>query len=523
MTRDSVNNSAIELAEPTMLGWLTDYGLDVEYVRSSGNTLFAKNQADGSEFPVLDFAGGYGSVMLGHNHPEVVDVARRILGEGTPIHAQFSRHPYANRLASELNAILHREFGVSEPYYAVFANSGAEAVEAAVKHAELDRGHKVVAAVEAVERSLEEARAAVADSAVVAEETYRALGLPAGDFDALVAEVTRANAEKAARPPVFLALEGGFHGKLVGSTQLTHNPAYRGPFTALARPARFVPFDEPGAVGKILDEERVRLYELEVVDGVVRLAERELPIVTAFLLEPIQGEGGIREVDADLAEEISTACRAAGVPVVVDEVQSGMGRAGAFFASSQIGLRGDYYALSKSLGGGVAKAAVMLVREGFYRGDFELVHSSTFAKDSYSCTIALKALELLEADGGRAYRTAATLGAKLTAVLEALRAENPDLVKEVRGRGLMLGLEFHDQSGSPVPAVAEQAKAGMFGYAVAGYLLREHRIRLFPTASATNTIRFEPSIHLTDAEIAQLDTGLRGLVEVLRDPSKRLV
>jgi acetylornithine/succinyldiaminopimelate/putrescine aminotransferase len=517
-----MTTSSIELAEPTMLGWLVAYGLDAEYVRSSGNTLFAK-QPDGSEKPVLDFAGGYGSVLLGHNNPELVALARELFERQTPIHAQFSRHPYANDLANRLNAILHREFGVSEPYYAVFANSGAEAIEAAVKHAELDRVHKAQAVVDAVELASDEARTAVAGGATVAEDVYRALGVPAGDFTALVAELSRVNGDLANRQPVFLSLESGFHGKLVGSVQLTHNPTYRTPFGALARPSRFVPFNQPGTVRKILDEERVALHELVVADGVVRLAARELPVVTAFLLEPIQGEGGIQEVSAEFAEEVAAACEEAGVPVVVDEIQSGMGRSGAFFASSQIGLRGDYYALSKSLGGGVAKAAVMLVREKFYRGDFELVHSSTFAKDSFSCTIAAKALDLLEADDGRAYRLAAELGAKLTAMLESIRADHPGLVKEVRGRGLMLGLEFHDQSASAAPAIAEQAKAGMLGYAVAGYLLREHAIRTFPTASSTNTLRFEPSIQLTDAEIAQLETGLRGVVDVLRDPSGRLV
>ena len=130
-----MNTSAIELAEPTMLGWLTDYGLDAEYVRSSGNTLFAK-QPDGSERPVLDFAGGYGSLLFGHNHPRASWPAPGSLVGGDPVHAQFSRHPYAKELATRLNRVLHREFGATSRTTTIFANSGAEAVEAAVKHAE---------------------------------------------------------------------------------------------------------------------------------------------------------------------------------------------------------------------------------------------------------------------------------------------------------------------------------------------------------------------------------------------------
>ncbi|MFD0200267.1 MULTISPECIES: aspartate aminotransferase family protein [Saccharothrix] len=516
-----MGNPAIELAEPTMLDLLSQYGLDVEYVRSSGNTLYAR-RPDGSERAVLDFAGGYGSVLLGHSNPELVALARELLERQTPIHAQFSRHPYANEVAKRLNAILHREFDTTEPYYAVFANSGAEAIEAAVKHAELDRVHRVQEVLNAVEEAVTAARAAVEGGAVVAEEAHRALGLPTDDFAALADELNRLNAERAARPPIFLALENGFHGKLVGSVQLTHNSIYRMPFAALARPSRFVPLNEVGAVRKALDEERVRLLKPVVVDGAVHLAEQELPVVTGFLLEPIQGEGGIQEVTAEFAAEITAACEEAGVPVILDEIQCGMGRTGRFFAGSRIGLRGDYYVLSKSLGGGIAKAAVMLVRQKFYRGDFELLHSSTYAKDSFSCTIALKVLDLLEADGGRAYRTAAERGEKLAAMLESVRADHPDVVKEVRGRGLMLGLEFHDQSGSASASTAGHARSGMLGYAIGAYLLREHDIRAFPTASATNTLRFEPSIQLTDAEIDRMEAGLRAVVAVLRDPSGHL-
>lgn len=83
--------------------------------------------------------------------------------------------------------------------------------------------------------------------------------------------------------------------------------------------------------------------------------------------------------------------------------------------------------------------------------------------------------------------------------------------------GLMIGLEFHDQSDSTCEVIREHARAGVFGYVAAGYLLRAHAIRIFPTASAMNTLRFEPSVYLTDAEIDHADSGLRGLCTVHRD------
>ncbi|WP_434598921.1 aspartate aminotransferase family protein [Streptomyces sp. A5-4] len=512
-----------ELAEPYLREVLAGAGLAVEYVRAEGNTLYQRAD-DGSEIAVVDFAGGYGSVLLGHHHPEIVARAQELLAEGTPVHAQFSRHPYANRLAAELNRIIHRELDTTEPYFAIFGNSGAEAVEAAVKHAELDRGMRIRALLDECAEAGRSTRAAVASgAAIVAEPVLTLFGLtaaegdPAAALSLLEAELDRRNAEQTARPPLFLALEGGFHGKLAASVQLTHNEGYRAPFKSLAAQARFVPHNQPDALKEIHAEERGDLLELGVADGHVVVRERGFPVFCAFLVEPLQGEGGIRVLSEEFAREIQEFCAAIGCPVVIDEIQSGMGRTGTFLASSALGLRGDYYTLAKTLGGGIAKTSVMLVREAYYRKEFEIVHSSTFAKDSFSCHIALKVLELLEADGGLAYRRAAERGAALRTMLGRVQADFPMVIEEVRGRGLMLGVEFRDQSDSPSPAIQGAARGGMFGYVLAGHLLRGHRVRTFPTASALNTLRFEPSIGLTDAEIAQLEAALRDVCTLLRD------
>ncbi|MGW2055207.1 aspartate aminotransferase family protein [Streptomyces sp. NPDC001840] len=521
MDHTNTASQSRELAEPFLREVLAGAGLAVEYVRAKGNTLYQRD-GDGGEIPVVDFAGGYGSVLLGHNRPEIVERARELLDGDTPVHAQFSSHPYANALAAELNRIIHRELGTDEAYFAVFANSGAEAVEAAVKHAELDRGMRIAAILEEISVQNEAARTAVENgTAAVAEHTLERLGLtpprdPAEAFGLLAAELARRNAEQTARPPLFLALEGGFHGKLAASVQLTHNEGYRTPFKSLAAQARFVPQDRPDVLKQVHAEERGVLLGTQVVDGQLTLTEREFPVFCAFLVEPIQGEGGIRVLSREFAGEIQQFCESIDCPVVVDEIQSGMGRTGTLLASAPLGLRGDYFTLAKTLGGGIAKTSVMLVREKYYRKEFEIVHSSTFAKDSFSCHIALKVLELLEADGGRVYRAAEERGTALRAALEGVRADFPDVVGDVRGRGLMLGLEFLDQSESSSPVIREIAGGGFFGYVLAGHLLRRHRVRTFPTASAVNTLRFEPSIELTDAEIAQLDAGLRDVCELLR-------
>ncbi|WP_433722802.1 aspartate aminotransferase family protein [Nocardia sp. CA-129566] len=497
-----------EYAEPYLRGVLATAGLDVEYTRGEANTLYYNR--DGREVGVLDFVGGYGSTLLGHSHPELIEYARELLAGQTPIHAQFSRHPYANRVAAQLNRILRRELDSEENYYAIFANSGAEAIEAGMKHAELERFSRIAGLRAEIEANVAMARAAVEGGRARAE-----------DIDAVVAAVNEHNQPLFDSTPLFLTPVGSFHGKLAGSVQLTYNPVYRTVFSALAAQARFVPVHEPGALDEIVAAERRDLHDLEIADDQVRVVSRPFPVFCALVLEPILGEGGIHELPVEFAKDVNRVATDLGIPVVIDEIQAGMGRTGAFLSSSHLGLRGDYYAMAKSLGGGIAKAAVLLVRESRYQRDFEMMHSSTFAKDSFSCLIAEKVLTILEANDGEVYRTVARRGTELLNALHALQAEFPTVIAEVRGRGLMAGLEFVNQAESPSRVLRELDGGGFFGYYVSGFLLREYNIRTFPTSSAVYTLRFEPSVHLDTSEINRLVTALREVCREIRDADGR--
>ncbi|MBU6534709.1 aspartate aminotransferase family protein [Streptomyces mayonensis] len=522
-----------QLTEPYLTNVLSNSGLGVEYVRGEGNTVFHLG-ADGTEIPVTDYCGGYASLILGHNNAELTAHAKAVLDSGAPVYAQFSRHPAANRLAVKLNEIVSRETGVTGPYFAHFASTGAEAIETAVKQAEFDRVLKVAALMGEIEGHVEEARAAAREGRLtVADSAYGKASVPAapatGDGSArealehLVGAVARHNGEVAGRPPVLLALEGSFHGKLMGSVQLTHNSGFRSAFGGLGAQAHFVPPNQPDVLTKTVDGLRAQARVLDVVvaDGVADVVERDFPAFCAFLLEPIQGEGGIRALDRASAEHIQRVSAEADCPLLIDEIQTGLGRTGAFLASSHVGLRGDYYVLSKSLGGGIAKSSVVLVHQKRYRGEFELVHSSTFAKDGFSTAIALKVLELLEADDGAAYRQVEERGGMLRAALDRVRADFPEVVKDTRGKGLLQGLEFHDQSGSASPTISSAAQGGILGYVAAGYLLGAHRVRVLPTASAPNTLRFAPSLHLTQEETDHLETALRDLCTLFRDEDEQ--
>ncbi|MFI0409283.1 aspartate aminotransferase family protein [Actinomadura sp. 3N508] len=516
------------LADAALCEMLCEFGLDVEYVRAEGNTLYRRAE-DGREVAVTDFACGFGSLIFGHNNPEILARAKEILDARVPVHTQLARHSHTNDLAVALNKIIRREFGTDEDYHALFGNTGAEAVEIVIKHAEFSRRQRISESLHGIEAGIDSARSAVRDrGAVIAADAYDLARVSAGDrvpgpagYEALVAAVRRHNEERAGRPPLFLTLEGAFHGKLVSSIQLTHNEMFRTPFKALSAQARFVPADRPDVLAKVVEDERDSLLQIVVAGREIQIVERDFPVFGAFFVEPIRGEAGIRPLTAEFAREIEKVCDALGCPLVCDEIQSGMGRSGAFFAASHIGLRGDYIVLAKSLGGGIAKTGIVLVRKSRYRHEVELIHSSTFGKDAFSSLIARKVIEMLEAGGGRAYRLAEERGARLRAALEAVRADFPDVVKDVRGRGLMLGLEFHDQSDSASAVIRAQSLNGVIGFGIAGYLLNEHGIRTFSTASAMYTLRFEPSVHVTDDEIAALEAALRGTCEVLRRQDER--
>ncbi len=495
--------------------------LDVEYIRAERDMLYY-HDASGAEVPVLDMIGGYGSLIFGHNHPRIIAHAKQVLDAGTAIHAQFSLRGNAGKVAEVLNRILRREIRTEEPFLATFANSGAEAVETALKHAEFARILKLSALlddislnIETVRNSLRRGEATIPEN-IYAFSSLRETVFDVQNFEDLIVGIINYNATQLSKRPLFLALEKSFHGKLMGSVQLTYNKMFRRPFQYLGLNVRFVPMDQPDILERILKDERRVLFDLAIENGVVRLVERELPVFSAFIIEPIQGEGGIRLLTPEFAHIIRRFCNTVGCPLIVDEIQSGLGRAGTFLASSLIGLQGDYYLLSKSLGGGIAKISVLLVRQSLYCEKFGVIHSSTFADDDFSCAIALQVLDMLEENNGAAYHQAAERGEQMMRAFNRLKADYPEIVKEVRGKGLFIGIEFHPQDHASSMILRGSAYSDSLGYLLAGYLLRNQGIRVAPTGSASHVLRFEPSIFITDAEIQRLEMALRSVCDLLR-------
>ncbi|MCC6077436.1 aminotransferase class III-fold pyridoxal phosphate-dependent enzyme [Pseudomonas sp. GCM10022188] len=510
-----------DYVRPKYVDLMQALGLECQFHRASGSKLFYRD-AQGREVAVTDFLGGYGAALFGHNDPEFVDELCALLREETPFNAQMSVRAAAGELGRRLSEALNRELGSSEKFISTFSNSGAEAVEIAIKHAEYRRQKRLQKQFDEVDFEL--AQLAASERAYL-ELEVDGLDLPAGLLPEHVTLVTLRQLLEAVRQynlalqysePVFVALRRSFHGKLVSSVQLTHGKQYRQPFARFGLNVEFVDPSQPQQLEELQARHR-RAWLLPVwEDGRVQLRRQEFSAITAVLLEPIQGEGGINEFSADTFLALRRFANQQDCPLVVDEIQSGFGRTGSLLASSHYGLRGDYYCLSKALGGGLTKIAATVIRDSHYEADFSYIHSSTFAEDDLSCRIALRALERLSCDDGAMLREVREKGEYLKNSLLELQKFYPDVIADVRGRGLLLGFELHDLSASSSVVQASAQYNEALGYIVAGYLLQHERLRVAPSGSNANVIRLEPPACISFAEIDELTGALQRVCEMLR-------
>jgi acetylornithine/succinyldiaminopimelate/putrescine aminotransferase/predicted amino acid dehydrogenase len=509
-----------EHVKPLLAERLRAIGLDVAYERARGDRMCYRDST-GREIEVLDLVGGFGASLFGHNHPRVVARAVELLRGERPFHAQASMRAPAGRLGRRLVARFERATG--RPGMAHFANSGAEAVEAAIKHAEMERRRRVDRILERigheqhqVRRRLREGTAVVSDR--LFESACRLFGLSRLDsIDELFLRLYHRTREQLDRPPAFLAVERGFHGKTSGSLKLTHRAEYQAPWRSIGPASEFLPAGDEVALEQALEASTLRYVDLEVgTDGEVQLAPRELVNVAACFVEPIQGEGGVHEIAHDYLRRLRAAADRHGFPLVFDEIQSGMGRTGRFFAGEHTGVAGDYYLLSKSLGAGLAKISAMLVARDRYIDEFGTLHTSTFADDDFSSELALVGMDLIEEDDEALMRRCAATGDQFLGRLRDLMARYPDQIRAVRGRGLMIGVELAEQRESPSALIRELAAQELLGFMVSGWFLRERAIRVAPTLSARATVRIEPSAYIEAADIERFCGALEELVGHLR-------
>jgi acetylornithine/succinyldiaminopimelate/putrescine aminotransferase/predicted amino acid dehydrogenase len=458
--------------------------------------------------------------VFGHNCPEILKTAEAILQTRRPFHAQASVRGTAGLLAQRLAARLQAATG--RDHVVTLTNSGAETVEAAIKHAELERKERHRLALERVRRHIDDARMARSDGRLTFSPDFLAaagetLGANVTDSETLFAILEQRVSDMAAARPRFLALAGAFHGKTSGALQLTHNESYRAPWTQLGPDVSFVPENDTTVAAKLCDDARDIYFDLTLESGAPAIEIQSMSRIAACFVEPIQGEGGIREVSRETLETLSRLAAAHGFPLIIDEIQTGMGRTGTFLAIEQAGNVGDYVLLSKALGGGIAKVGALAVRRDRYLPEFGYLHSSTFAEDDFSSGIALRALELLDEDSpfGNVIEKGRAIGQALKRRLDDLAARYPHQLIDIRGRGLMLGLELGGQDNSPSVLLRTLDEQGLLGYVAAGFLFRRHAIRVLPTLSSPRTLRLEPSAHLCATHVEIFCRALADLLELL--------
>ena len=256
-------------------------------------------------------------------------------------------------------------------------------------------------------------------------------------------------------------------------------------------------------------------YTFEVENGEVILTKEDFPLFTAVIAEPIQGEGGVREISSFNLNNLRVVCDELNIPLIFDEIQSGMGRTGTFFASQNSEVVADVYLIGKSIGGGIAKNSCVFFKKNDYEEPFGTIHTSTFAEDGLSAAIGLKAIELLERNDGEAYRLATEKGNKLIEGFNVLKERYPDVIKEVRGRGLLIGVEFFDDPDSDCPVQRNATYWNNLNYILFSFLQEAYGIRALPTSSAPSTLRIEPGINFTDQEIERTLSAFDDLCRII--------
>ena len=259
--------------------------------------------------------------------------------------------------------------------------------------------------------------------------------------------------------PQIVVMENGFHGRTLATLSATGNPAKQG-FEPLLPGFLRVPYDDIAAVRQ--------------------LAEQRDDIV-AVLLEPVQGEGGIRVAGADYLRDLRALCDRHGWLLMLDEIQAGMGRTGAWFGHQHAGIAPDVMTLAKALGNGFPIGACLArgpAADLFSPGQ----HGSTFGGNPLACRVACTVLDIMARDGMP--QRAAALGQRLLAGLRRALEGHPQVVA-VRGQGLMAGIELDRNCQELVGrALAEQ--------------------RLLITVTRERTIRLLPPLVCDEAQIDEI-------------------
>ena len=422
--------SALRAGIPPVWARYTD--LVVE--RASGSWIEA---TDGRRF--LDYTCGIGVTNTGHAHPRVVAAISEQAARGIHLQQNIVYHQPGLELHRRLplrfpNARAGVEYGL------FLSNSGAEAVEAAMKLA-----------------------------------------------------------KAATRRPTFIAFRGGFHGRSHGALSLTSSSVkYRAHFDPLVGGIHFAPYPYPLRMG---GEEAALATTMAAIDELFATVVAP-DDVAAFVVEPVLGEGGYVVPPDGFLPALREVADRHGILLAVDEVQSGYARTGRFFATEWTETTPDIVIMAKGIASGLPLSGILAPRtllDQLAPGS----HGGTYGCNAVACAAALATLDII--DDERLAERAESVGARMLASLRAASTDR-SLVAEVRGRGLMLAIEFADPDGlAPRPDLAK----GLLTEAMARNVL------LLTCGTYGQAVRVIPPLVTTDNEVELALTAIAESLEAI--------
>ncbi|MFC3884068.1 aspartate aminotransferase family protein [Bacillus songklensis] len=343
--------------------------------------------ADGKEY--IDFVSGVAVNAVGHTHEKMVEAIKKQAESLIHLGLNYGYYESAANLAEKLARITPGNLDV-----VFFSNSGAEAIDGALKLARAATGR-----------------------------------------------------------PAIIAFEGSFHGRTLGATAITASSSkYRRYYEPILGEVHHVPYPYPSQL-KHIKEDEVEEYCLNQLQKLFDLRV-DPSRVAAIIIEPVMGEGGYYPAPPSFLQALRKITEEHGILLIFDEVQTGFGRTGKMFAAEHANVTPDILVLAKALSGGMPLGAIVAnlsLHEKWPTGG----HGSTFGGNPVSCAAALANIEVIEEE--KLVERSAKLGAEIVERLQKSVAHLPGIV-EVRGVGMMIGIEFdHQSAASLVPKIKEKA------------------------------------------------------------------
>lgn len=468
-----------KFSNPRMATLLEVLKIDVRFEKGEVDFLYYQN--NGKQEKILDLVGGFGSGLLGHNHPHIKKVIKDFIDSGQPaMNTQGSLYYYPSLLARELNRLFSKRTG--KFFNVQFANTGSEAMEIALHHAYFEWWTWI-------EKRRDEQL-----------QLYGSLK----EID--VAELWEQNMKKVAETPAaMIVINNCFHGYSSGARSLLNNKKQRYYFSGLLRP---VPLHVNDTNENWIEEIENYLYNQCVVlkiiikeEGRYIVKQEKVSNIIAAVIEPLRGEGGIYETKIEVADFLSQQK----FPLISDEIQCGLGRTGSLPSYP----KASYYLLGKSLGGGYEKISAVLIDDDHFKIQFPQYYTSTFANGEMAACAGLAALNVIHEEN--ITEIALRKGNEFIRKLKMIADKYPDILESVNGKGLMLGLHFNKEVGKRNTLLRVLCENELLGYLIAGWMFHNKNIRVLPSLSKPDSIRLEPSAYITDQSKDQFCDALNDL------------